>query len=472
MSKTPIAIAFGDGIGPSIMQAVLHILNEAKCPLEYHSILIGEKAYHQGFTAGIELSAWDKINSTKALLISPSMSPTPQHENINDTLVKNLGLFANIRPCISYFPFIKTKHPEMDVLVVRENMEDLYCKVEYIQSPDTAKADKIITYSSCKKTIQFAFEYAKKYNHKKVTCMTKDNILTKTDGLFHAVFNEVSNDYPEVIKEHYIIDTGAAELATNPEIFDIIVLPNLYGDILSSILTKMCGSIEICTSVNIGDGYATFGTVHGPEVDIANKDSANPSALLLAAIQMLNYLKLSEYAADIYSAWLSTIEEGLHTEDLFHSEHSKKKLGTEDFAKEVIKRLGKKNTISNKSSFFQNAMFSPGYSETQKSNKRELVGVDITVFSDKGIGDFFDKVSHANEANLHLKTIMNRGIQIWPKNNLKSGLCTQYCLRFLNNDLKAVSQDIITKLLLDFNRVKVEVLSLEYLYLIDNKLGF
>ena len=360
----------------------------------------------------------------------------------------------------------------MDILVVRESMEDLYCKVEYVQSNDTAKADKIITYSSCKKTIQLAFEYAKKYNHSKVTCMTKDNVLTKTDGFFHAVFNEVSNEYPEVIKEHYIIDIGAAMLATAPELFDIIVLPNFYGDILSGILAKMCGSLEICASINIGDEYATFGTVHGPEFNIANNGSANPSALLLAAIQMLNYLNLSEYAANIYNAWLSTIEEGLHTEDIFQSGYSRKKLTIEDFTKEVSKRLGKKIAFTNKSVFFQNAISVPSYSDQKRSNQRKLVGVDITVFSDIGIGDFFDKVSHTNEANLHLKVIMNRGVQIWPKNNLKSGLCSQYCLRFLNNDLKAISQDIITKLLQDFDRVKIEVLSLEYLYLINNKAGF
>jgi len=473
MDKIPIAVAFGDGVGPEIMQAVLHILNEAKCPLEYHPVLIGEKAYHKGSITGIEATARDKLKNTRAFLKSPSESYiSGEYKNISGVFIKNLGLFTNIRPCISYFPFIKTSHPEMNVLIVKGNLEDLHCKIEYLQSCDTAKADRIITYSYSKKIIQFAFEYAKRCGCKKITCMTKDSILTKTDALFKMVFDEVSKYYPDIINDHYPIDKGIAALVSTPEIFDVLVMPGIYGDISSKILSKTCGSTEICPSINIGEHYALFETVHGPAIDIANKGTANPSALLLSAIQMLNYLNLSDYAKSIYRAFLSTIEQGLHTEDIFNENISKKRLNSENFAEEIIKNLSNKPKTLNESVFFKSELSMQQQITKRKMCKRNLVGVDITIFSDKEIDSFLDKISHMSEANLHLKAIFNRGIEIWPEKPLYSNLCDQYSIRFLNNDLRSISQEVVTKLLQDFNRVELEVLNLEYLYIIDGKAGF
>jgi isocitrate dehydrogenase len=469
----PITIAFGDGIGPEIMAAVLDILKSAQCPLEYQTITIGEKAYHKGFLNGLDPETFNLIENSKAFLKAPIKTPLGKgYKSLNVTLREKFGLFANVRPTKSYHPIIKNMHPEMDVVIIRENEEDIYCGIEYLQSINTAKAHKIITFENCQRIIQFAFEYAKKHNRKKVTCMTKDNILKKTDGLFHHTFNEIAKYYPDIISEYYLIDIGAALLVDEPETFDIIVVPNLYGDILSDITAKMSSSIGMCGASNIGESSAMFEAIHGCAPDIANKAIANPSGLLQGAISMLNFLNLTKYANIIHNAWLVTIELGFHTKDIFQKENSKKLLNTNDFAKKVIDHLGKKPTILKSVEYTKDLFFNfESTNNTQKAT-RFLVGVDIIIFSQKKLETFFAKISHANEASLHLEKIMNKGVQVWPENALKAHLCDQYRLRFLSTDLKTISQDVITKLIQDFNRIEVEILSTEYLYLINNEKGF
>jgi isocitrate dehydrogenase len=337
-----ITVAHGDGIGPEIMDATLSILQAAGARLEYEEIQVGEKVYLSGNTSGIDKSAWGAIRKNKVFLKAPITTPQGAgYKSLNVTMRKALGLFANVRPCKSFHPFVKTKHPEMDVIIIRENEEDLYAGIEHQQTDEVVQCLKLITRPGCEKIIRYAFEYAKLYKRKKVSCFTKDNIMKQTDGLFHKVFKEIALEYPEIESDNWIIDIGAAKLADTPEIFDVVVMPNLYGDIVSDITAQISGSVGLAGTANVGSSCSMFEAIHGSAPDIAGKNMANPSGLIRAAVMMLNHLGQQDVAERIKNAWACTIEQGVHTPDIYTEGVSKKLVGTKEFAEAVIFRMGK-----------------------------------------------------------------------------------------------------------------------------------
>src|SRR6476620_5951613 len=290
-TKTPITVAHGDGIGPEIMNATLRILEAAGAPLEIETIEIGEKVYLRGNTAGIEPSSWDSLRRTKVFLKAPITTPQGGgFKSLNVTTRKTLGLYANVRPCVSYHPFVDTKHPKMDVVIVRENEEDLYAGIEYRQSADVMECLKLISRPGSEKIVRYAFEYARRNNRKKVTCFTKDNSMKLTDGLFHKIFDEIATEYSDIENEHWIVDIGAAKLADTPEAFDVIVMPNLYGDVLSDVAAQIAGSVGLAGSANIGEHVSMFEAIHGSAPRRAGQNLANPSGLLLGAVMMLVHI--------------------------------------------------------------------------------------------------------------------------------------------------------------------------------------
>src|SRR5215470_15042134 len=346
-TKTPITVAHGDGIGPEIMNATLQILEGAGAALEIETIEIGEKVYLRGNTAGIEPSSWTSLLRTKVFLKAPITTPQGGgFKSLNVTTRKTLGLYANVRPCVSYHPFVDTKHPDMDVVIVRENEEDLYAGIEYQLTPDVTSCLKLISRPGSEKIVRYAFEYARRHNRKKVTCFMKDNIMKMTDGLFHKIFDEIAAEYPEIGKESWIVDIGAAKLADTPEAFDVVVMPNLYGDILSDVAAQIAGSVGLAGSANVGEQCAMFEAIHGSAPRRAGQNLANPSGLLLAAVMMLVHIDQPEVATLVHNAWLRTIEDGIHTYDIYVEGVSKQKVGTKEFAEAVIARLGQQpNTL-------------------------------------------------------------------------------------------------------------------------------
>ena len=253
--KPTITVAHGNGIGPEIMKATLRILEAAGARFDIETIEIGESVYQRGFTSGIEPSAWDSLRRTKVFLKAPITTPQGGgFKSLNVTIRKTLGLYANVRPSVSYHPFVATKHPRMDVVIIRENEEDLYAGIEHRETDQVVQCLKLITRPGCEKIVRYAFEYARRNNRKKVTCFTKDNIMKLTDGLFHKVFDEIGAEYPELQKEHWIVDIGAARLADTPEIFDVIVMPNLYGDILSDVAAQLTELIAEGKEAFLGAG--------------------------------------------------------------------------------------------------------------------------------------------------------------------------------------------------------------------------
>lgn len=431
MTNVDIAVAHGDGVGPEIMRATLNILSAGGAKLTLHDIDVGEKVYLAGHKAGIEPKSWDILRSCKVFLKAPITTPQGGgYRSLNVTIRSAFGLFANIRPCVAYAPCVDTKYPGMNLVIVRENEEDLYTGLEYRPSHDTFHAIKVISRPGCEKIVRHAFEYAKSNNRKKVTCFTKDNILKMSDGLFHKVFDEISKEYPEITPEHWIIDIGAAKMTDTPENFDVIVLPNLYGDILSDIAAQIAGSVGLAGSANIGEHFAMFEAIHGSAPRRANQNLANPSGLLLGAIMMLVHIGQTDAAALIHNAWLKTLEDGIHTYDIFDEKRSKIKVGTKEFGEEVIKRLGQKPAILTAVSYHSDKKNVPSKhtSPTRKSTKKEIWGVDVFVEESKTPQQLGAKLNNLD--SFTLQEIASRGAIVWPNQQPETFVGDLLRLRF------------------------------------------
>jgi isocitrate dehydrogenase len=472
MNKIPIAVAEGDGIGPEIMKATLHILDAAGAALEIHKVEIGEKMYAQGFATGMDPKMWDVIRASKAFLKAPITTPQGGgFKSLNVTIRTTLNLYANVRPCVSYFPFVATKHPEMDVVIVRENEEDLYAGIEYKQTPDVCSSIKIISRAGSEKIIRYAFEYAKRTGRKKVTCFMKDNIMKFSDGLFHKVFDEIAAEYPDILNEHWIVDIGAAKLADTPEVFDVIVMPNLYGDILSDVAAQIAGSVGLAGSANIGEKGAMFEAIHGSAPRRAGQNVANPSGLILASVQMLVHIGQIDAAEKIHNGWLATLEQGIHTYDIFKENVSKQKVGTTEFAAAVIKNLGKK-PHKLKAVTYSRAAAPLTHKHAPTTPSRKLVGVDVFIYLRGSLPQFFDRISHINVGILRLKMITNRGVRVWPQGQPETFCIEQWRCRFMSDDGKTVSQNDVIQILHAFDHVQMDVTKSEFLYTFDGKPGY
>ncbi|RPI13368.1 MAG: NADP-dependent isocitrate dehydrogenase, partial [Lysobacterales bacterium] len=338
-----IALAEGDGIGPEITAAVVSILRAVDPALEFDRVAVGLKAYRAGASSGFGSDVMEAIARHGVILKGPVTTPQGGgYKSVNVSLRKTLGLYANLRPCAAFHPFVATRNPGMDVVIVRENEEDTYAGIEHRQSDEVYQCLKLITRPGCERIARYAFEYARAHGRRKVTCMTKDNIMKLTDGLFRSVFEEVAAGYPDIAAEHMIIDIGTARMAMRPERFDVVLTPNLYGDILSDVAAEVAGSIGLAPSANVGRECAMFEAVHGSAPDIAGLDVANPSGLLLSAVMMLVHLGRTAPASTIHNAWLRTIEDGIHTADIHVEGQGRRRVGTRAFAEAVVARLGQR----------------------------------------------------------------------------------------------------------------------------------
>ena len=476
--KTPIAVAYGDGIGPEIMEATLHVMSEAGASLDLQKVEIGEKVYLRGHPAGIEPETWDVIRNSKAFLKAPITTPQGGgFKSLNVTVRTTLGLFANVRPGVSYHPYVATKHPVMDVVVVRENEEDLYTGIEYRQSPDAYHALKIITRSGSERIVRYAFEYAKQHKRKKVTCFTKDNILKLSDGLFHEVFEEIAKEYPDIENEHWIIDIGAAKLADTPERFDVVVLPNLYGDILSDVAAQIAGSVGLAGSANIGKHGAMFEAIHGSAPRRAGQNLANPSGLMLAAVMMLDNIGQPAAATRMHNAWLKTLEDGVHTYDIFKEGVSTEKVGTKEFARAVASRMGQKPSKLRPVQYNEGSGQTAVVEESSAPDaaiKKALVGVDIFVDAETDADSLQKKLSgYANGGELSLKMIGNRGVKVWPGAMSETYCIDQWRCRFMNSEKgKPVTTAQTVGLLQKLSDEGVDFIKTENLYTFDGAPGY
>lgn len=473
--STPITVAYGDGIGPEIMEATLHVLREARADITIETIEVGERVYNMGATSGILPSAWDILKRNKVLLKAPITTPQGKgYKSLNVTMRKTLGLYANIRPTQSYHPYVKTNHPTMDMVIVRENEEDLYAGIEHRQSDDVYQCLKLITRSGSERIVRYAFEYAVANGRRKVTCMSKDNIMKMADGLFHKVFDEIGAEYPQIEKEHYIIDIGAARIAARPEVFDVIVTENLYGDIISDIAAEVSGSVGLAGSSNIGEGFAMFEAIHGSAPDIAGKDIANPSGILQSAIMMLVHIGQPKVASTVHNAWLRTIEDGVHTADIFREGVSKQKVGTQAFAKAVVERLGQKPNAMKAVDYAASTPRSVSASaRTRVPEKKILVGIDLFI-AWSGDVDALGKQIRALEGDgLSLIMMSNKGLKVWPDVELGGMHITdQFRCRFRSAGDQPVQHTALAALMDRAAKAGLDFTKTENLFTFDGVLGF
>ena len=472
--RIPITVANGDGIGPEIMAATLRILEASGAPLEFETIDIGEKVYLAGNTSGIEPSSWESLRRTKVFLKAPITTPQGGgYKSLNVTVRKVLGLYANVRPCVSYHPFVDTKHPVMDVVVVRENEEDLYAGIEHRQTNQVVQCLKLISRPGSEKIIRYAFEYARRNNRKKVTCFTKDNIMKLTDGLFHKVFDEIAAEYTELENEHWIVDIGAAKLADTPEAFDVIVMPNLYGDVLSDVAAQIAGSVGLAGSANIGEHVSMFEAIHGSAPRRAGQNLANPSGLLLGAVMMLVHVGLTEHAERVHNAWLRTIEDGIHTYDIYDEKVSKQKVGTKEFAEAVVARLGQTPQILNARKYSKGDESHASVTSKQAPQK-ELVGVDVFLdWTSGSANDLGSAVSKVNGEGVKLTMISNRGVKVWPGGHTETFCSDHWRCRFLpESDGGKVAHGQIVSLLSRIAGAGYDFIKTEGLYTFDGQRGF
>jgi isocitrate dehydrogenase len=438
METTRIAVARGDGIGPEIMEATLAILAAAGARLAIDEIAMGEPVYLAGNSTGIPDEAWATIRRNRVLLKAPMTTPQGGgYKSLNVTIRKTLGLYVNLRPTRSYHPVVPCKAPAMDLVIVRENEEDLYAGIEYQQTPEVVTALKLITRPGSEKIVRWAFEYARATGRKRLTCMTKDNILKMSDGLFHKIFDEVGAEYPAIGRDHWIIDIGMARLADRPEEFDVVVLPNLYGDVASDVVAQVAGSVGLAGSANIGDEYAMFEAIHGSAPRHAGRDVANPSGLLNGAIMMLAHLGQGAVAEAVENAWLSTLEDRVFTYDLARAARAAgdteiTEVGTRAFARAVIERLGRRPSVLKPASHGgdDTGMRTPTVKDVRGA-RMTLRGVDVFLHEPRrgpeAIGPAIEAVAGPE---FGLAMVSNRGQVVYPAELVDMTLGDQYCARF------------------------------------------
>jgi isocitrate dehydrogenase len=475
-TKTPITVAYGDGIGPEIMRAVLRILEAAGAHLEIETIEVGEKLYLKGNSSGIEDKSWDSLMRTRVFLKAPITTPQGGGmKSMNVTIRKALGLYANVRPCQSFHPYVATKHPKMDLVIVRENEEDLYAGIEHRQSNDVYQCLKLVSRQGCEKIIRYAFEYAVKNARKRVSCFTKDNIMKITDGLFHKIFNAVAKEYPQIETDHYILDIGAARLADTPEIFDVIVTLNLYGDVISDIAAEIAGSVGLAGSANIGDDFAMFEAIHGSAPMIAGQGIANPSGLLLGAVMMLVHIKQPEVATRVHNAFLRTLEDGVHTGEIYDAAVSTAKVGTEGFADAVISRLGQDPVKFKKAFYGAHEDHTPEVElSKQRAQKKEMVGIDVFIEDSKSsANELGEKICALQGEAMKLTMISNRGTKVWPKGFASTKCVDHWRCRFLaQGEHHNVSHQEVMQLMQRMIDAGYDIIKTESLCYFDGEPGF
>ncbi len=474
---TPITVVPGDGIGPEIVASVLSVMVAAGASITSEMTEMGEKVYLSGNTSGIPEETWASLRHTRVMLKAPITTPQGGgYKSLNVTMRKTLGLYANVRPCRAYAPYIKTRHPKMDVVIIRENEEDLYAGIEHQETPEVVQCLKLITRPGCERIVRYAFEYARQQGRKRITCMTKDNIMKLTDGLFHRVFDEIGAEYPDIEQQHQIVDFGMANFVDKPEQYDVVLLPNLYGDILSDIAAQMTGSVGLGGSVNIGDGGAIFEAIHGSAPDIAGKGIANPSGLLLAAVELLHHIGQSEAAERMHNAWLRTLEDGIHTGDM-KSEASKKIVGTAEFTSAIIDRLGQKpQNLSSHSAASAKMNRSPLQlpTITRPSTKplKELVGVDVFVEWLNSPDALASTLLAAAGEKWKLVMISNRGVKVWPNGHDETFCTDHWRCRFQPSNGGVITHDDINRLMQAITIAKIDFIKTEHLCNFNGKAGY
>lgn len=436
-TKRTIAVANGDGIGKEIMDACLHIFNAAGVPLEYDFVEMGKDVFLKGITTGMTDAARASVEKHGILFKGPMETPKGTGgKSINVTARKVWSTYANRRQ-VRTLPGVDTVFSKagipIDITIVRENIEDTYGGIEHMLTHDVALCRRFITRPGSEQIARYAFEMARREGYTQVACGHKANIMKLTDGLFLKTFYEVAKDYPEIEAKDIIVDDLCMKLASRPQTFQVIVLPNLQGDIVSDLCAGLVGGLGFAPSANIGDNISIFEAVHGTAPDIAGQQKANPTALLMSGLLMLRHLGLGSYADTIQDALQYTLESGVHTPDF--GDASKPAANTTSFAQAIAENLGKKpaNPVR-KSGTADEVYHRPDapqarrMMETPKPATR-LTGLDLFIEANEDSNQVAENLKAILPQGWKMTTISNRGTQVWPTASIYTECINQYRAR-------------------------------------------
>lgn len=448
-----IAVAKGDGIGSEIMDAVIHILQKANCPLNISLVEMGKHWYEKGHSSGMTPEAMKTVEDIGILLKGPMETPKGKGvKSINVTARKRWNTYANKRvfktlPGVETL-FSKAKIP-INLTIVRENIEDTYGGVEHMLTSDVALCRRFITKSGSLQVHRYAFEMAKQQGFTQIYCGHKANIMKMTDGLFLDSFYEVAKQYPEIEAKDIIVDDLAMKLVTKPQAFQVVVLPNLQGDIISDLCAGLVGGLGFAPSANIGDYISIFEAVHGTAPDIAGKGLANPTALLMSALMMLRHLGLHNHAQYIETALHKTLQEGLHTADVASGKG--KYLNTQAFAEAIVEHFDKSGIKEETTTACLNQRFDKPTENRMLGNTTsaewKICGVDFFIESIKQPAEIAQSLQKILSSDFKLIMISNRGTQVYPNGSIYTDCVNQYCVRIeIANEKKNYTQEDILQL--------------------------
>lgn len=476
MQRKNIAVAKGDGIGAEIMDATLTILKASGAELEYHFVDMGKDWYEKGYSTGMTPEAKEAIERLGILFKGPMETPKGKGmKSINVTARKMWSTYANKRTFKTLkgveTVFSKAGIP-IDITLVRENIEDTYGGIEHMLTHDVALCRRFITRPGSLQVHKYTFDMARKKGAKKVTCGHKANIMKITDGLFLSCFYEVAKDYPEIQANDIIVDDLAMKLVSRPNEFDVVVLPNLQGDILSDLCAGLVGGLGFAPSANIGENVSIFEAVHGSAPDIAGKNIANPTALLLSSCMMLRHLEMSDKAIAIENALYETLEQGFHTADFGNG--AEQLLNTTAFAAQIIRNI--KHEASNIHVIQSNTTAH----HERKANKIMastedghgiINGTDFFVESTQQpheVAAIFDKIL---PANLKFVMISNRGTQVYPNGSLLTECVNQFRVRVEKTTDANLSSEEILQFAIKVSK-DIKICSIEWLMIYNGQKSY
>jgi isocitrate dehydrogenase len=434
-AKRKITILPGDGIGPEVVDAALAIIKATGAAVEFEKCEAGARAFQKGIVTGIPKETIESIERTRVVLKGPLETPIGfGNRSANVTLRTLFETYGNIRP-VRELPGVQTAFTgrKLDIVIVRENIEDLYAGIEYMQTPGVAEGLKIISREGCEKIVKLAFAFAIAEERDAVHCATKSNIMKLTEGLLQHTFEEFAPQYPSIVAKHILIDNCAHQLAMRPEQFDVIVTTNMNGDILSDLTSGLTGGLGFAPSANIGNDVSIFEAVHGSAPDIAGKNKANPTALVLSAAMMLRHIGEGKAANDVEQAVLVTLESGIRTSDMIGVQNP---ASTTEFTQAVISNLGKRSKLSPPREYKKVELppSKPGVSVVPAA-KRRVRGLDIYVESElepKALAENLEKLIAPSP--LRLEMITNRGTMVYPLTGRRVSLVDHFRCRFVPRD--------------------------------------
>ncbi len=442
-AKRKITVLPGDGIGPEVVESALEIIRATGVAVEFEKCEAGARAFQKGIVTGIPKETIESIERTRVVLKGPLETPIgygSRSANVNlRTLFETYG---NIRP-VRELPGVQTAFTgrQLDIVIIRENIEDLYAGIEYMQTPGVAEGLKLISREGCEKIIKLAFAFALAEGRKRVHCATKSNIMKLTEGLLQHTFEEFAPQYPSIESKHILIDNCAHQLAMRPEQFDVIVTTNMNGDILSDLTSGLTGGLGFAPSANIGNDVSIFEAVHGSAPDIAGKNKANPTALVLSGAMMLRQIGEGKVANDVEQAVLVTLESGIRTSDMMGVD---KPATTTEFTQAVIASLGKRSKVSPPKDYKKVEMppSHPGVNVVPAKSRR-VSGFDVYIESDLDPAKLAAGLELlAKPSPLKLEMISNRGAMVFPPSGRRVSLVDHFRCRFVVRDAAAVLGEV------------------------------